>query len=149
MKGDLIDDAHLLARYCRPSTLNEDKSAPTAAAFARKVNHSTLSVNDVDFFVAPTLEEQLARTRDAMSNVLNLSADGRVASVRTANVRAVNANPPFRVLHDPVLYQGKPGNEAHCGIENVPSEVELAAGRVSELLELLAAMEGHWRVGDI
>ena len=146
MDGDPIDNDHRLLRYCKPTSVLNGK--PDASAFARKVQHHSLSVNNVDMCSEPELKQKVARSKELIEKGQSLKANGLLALIATSDVRLVSCDPSLEVLHEPVTEAGKE-NPNHCGILNSPSEVDLQTGKVSILQELASHVLESWKVKDV
>ena len=129
MRNEPLPDEHHVARYCKPSSVED--GLPSAEAFTLKQDEEYLSVNWLEYFNAPDLTAAVERVREAFRNksyqvrrnarfaVLNVEAAKRAVHKATESMPAIKHLP----TRDDPSHTGIFGGTA----ENFAIAVQLAA----------------------
>ena len=103
MRNEPFPDEHHVARYCKPSSVED--GLPSAEAFTLKQDEEYLSVNWLEYFNAPDLTAAVERVREAFRNksyqvrrnarfaVLNVEAAKRAVHKATESMPAIKHLP--------------------------------------------------------
>ena len=114
MSGTELPDADHVSRYCKPATVGQD-GLPIAAAFELRPGEDFLSVNWLEYFVAPNHEAAVGHVRNAFqAKGYRLKRNGRFAALNAGTVKAAvseTVDGPARIEHLPV-----DDDESHCGV---------------------------------
>lgn len=134
-----IPDNDHVARYCKPSAVDEH-GMPTAAAFQRRVEESHLSVNWLEHGGTRNLVEAVHRAQEGfLRRRYRLRPNGRFAilNVGLAKEAVLQAfGHSLKVEHMPL-----DDDPAHAGIHGYPREHELVVA--AELKALLTRQTVH------
>lgn len=115
-EGDPIPPEDHVARYCKPSTVQDGVIGSTAFEIQPGDDH--LSVNWLEHFVAGDFGERLERVRDAFAEKgYALRPNGRFAVL---NVEALIEKVKLRDVR--VLHWPDGGDQSHSGIFNYSSD---------------------------
>ena len=103
MRNEPLPDEHDVARYCKPSSVED--GLPSAEAFTLKQDKEYLSVNWLEYFNAPDLTAAVERIREAFRNksyqvrrnarfaVLNVEAAKHAVHKATGSMPAIKHLP--------------------------------------------------------
>ena len=132
MKGDKIPDQHHIARYCKPTDIEDEQILATA--FKLRETDNNLSVNWLEFLNCPSREKEIAELRSILTTKLTVGARAKIAVLNVGEVceKVLKESPDGRnleVLHDPEFTE-KYSDPSHSGIYNLRYDDEL----ISELL---------------
>lgn len=120
--GDPLPDEDRVARYCKPTDVDQASGMPNPQAFQRRENELHPSVNWLDWFGEPDPDQEIARLRDAYkSKSYRLGATGKLAVLAVATVRHAG-HVAFPRCELEVKYRPRPEDESHCEIEGYPDE---------------------------
>jgi len=133
MKGDAIPDSDHVARYCKPSTIEDGEIMATA--FQIRLGEESLSVNWLEYLECSNRSEEITMIRNAYSKKLKVTSNAKIAVLNIGNTRekVMSGSDDQRNLefkHDPSRQ-----DPSHSGIYNINHEDEL----ISELI--LSAIE--------
>lgn len=128
MKGDVVPDAHRIARFCRPKQVERDEIL--GAAFLPRVGEPYLSVNWVEFLDLGTEQAELQELRTLYGRKFQVGAGARIAILNAGHLRSwVRESSPDRrdleVLHEPL--DAPEQDLSHAGVFNVRHDDELIA----------------------
>ena len=134
MNGDKIPDPHHIARYCKPSDIEDEQIIATA--FKLRDLDNSLSVNWLEFLNCPNREKEIAELRNILSTKLTVRARAKIAVLNVGEVceKVLNESPDRRnlkVLHDPEFTE-KYSDPSHAGIYNLRYDDELLAELILE-----------------
>ena len=108
-----ISDAHHVARYCKPSMI--DEGMPLAGVFLPRPTERHLSINWLEFFgTAKARDDQIHDVRHALqAKGYRISPNGRLAVLNVGDVKrvAIELNTTLRVRRIP-----RPNDPSHAGI---------------------------------
>ena len=107
-----LPDGHHVARYCKPSQV--DDGTPSPDAFLPRRNEDSLSVNWLEFFGVLSRADAVERVREALRRkAFTIKRNGRLAvlNVGDAKTAALSAGRPVRVEHQPTS-----DDPSHAGI---------------------------------
>ena len=129
MRNEPLPDEHHVARYCKPSSVED--GLPSAEAFTLKRDEEYLSVNWLEYFNAPDISAAVERVREAFRNKryqVRRNAGFAVLNVETAKHAVHNATEATPAIkHLPAR-----NDPSHSGIfvgtaDNFAIAVQLAA----------------------
>lgn len=134
MKGDEIPAQHHIARYCKPTDIEDEQILATA--FKLRVNDNSLSVNWLELLGHSSREKEIAELRRIYSAKLSLGARAQIAILNVGEVcnKVLTESPDGRnleVLHDPEFTE-KYSDPSHSGIYNLRQDDELIAELILE-----------------
>lgn len=133
MIGELLPDADHVARYCKPSTV-DNTGVPTAAAFKPRSGEDYLSVNWLEYSGAPTTAVAVQHVRDAFHNKgYRLRSSGRFAvlNVGTARDHVSEAlGKQLRIDHQPL-----DDDPSHAGIHDYGADDLAVAVELKSLVD--------------
>lgn len=132
MKGDQIPDSNNIARYCKPTCVDEGEIQATA--FMLRSDEQSLSVNQIEFLECFTREEEIIEIRNILSKKLKIGASAKIAILNVGEMRSKILTESedkrnLEVLHDP---QENPPDPSHSGIYNLKADDELIAELILE-----------------
>jgi hypothetical protein len=132
--GPAIPDGHHVARYCKPSTFDEDLN-PTFAAFLLRVNETYLSVDWLESFSGA--EGHAARVAALRAEVAALghmkpAKTGKYAVLNVGATRALvrQRTPDQRLVRITQEADGFPA--FHAGIHDTANDEMLCAEAIAE-----------------
>ena len=139
MTGTQVPDNDHVARYCKPSAVDE-QGMPTAAAFQRRDEESHLSVNWLEHGGTRDLAEAMRLTRDSfIGRGYRLRPNGRFAILNVGSAKEVVLQALGHSLKiDHLPFDGDP---SHAGIHGYPRDDDLAVA--TELKALIARRDVH------
>ena len=131
-QGDQIPDANHVVRYCPPSFLNEERTAPTGLAFRIKTGQSYLSVSWLEHTNGTDMTSQVVAVRKALA--LEFARDAKLAVLNVGAMRDyVTQNSSdarcLRVAHEP-----EENNPHHAGIHNLEASDDIIADLIAEVV---------------
>ena len=126
-----------VARYCKPSTLDEDGN-PQGSSFKLRPDRDekSLSVYLLEFFGRNTEKENLSEVKKEMKKNLNLSKSGVFATLNIQDSKSYI----FELISEQISYREM--NLPHCGIFHENDD-----GVISDLLA--KCVQSHYSVSDI
>ncbi len=130
MKGDKIPDRHHIARYCKPTQIEDGQIQATA--FMLRVVDESLSVNWLEFLSRADREGEIAELRRIYSTKLSVGARAQITVLNVGEVynKVLTESPDSRsleILHDPL-----DNDPSHSGIYNLKNDDELIAELILE-----------------
>ena len=132
MPGVEIDDEDHIARYCKPTSIGSN-GLPLASAFEPKMNHNHLSVNWLEYFNRPDLDQAVDCVRQAFRDKeYGTSANGKFAVLRVGEVKTAISrlsSRPARVEHLP-----EGNDQSHSGVFGYTASDGLIAGQIAKLV---------------
>ncbi len=131
MKGDKIPDQNHIARYCKPTQVEDGQIK--ASAFMLRTGEESLSVNWLEFLKCSSRESEIAEIQNIYSTKLNIGARAKIAVLNVGEVRqkVLTESPDRRnleVLHNPE----NPDDPSHSGIYNLKQGDEMIAELILE-----------------
>jgi hypothetical protein len=133
MEADRIPGQNHIARYCKPTQVQDEQVAATA--FMLRKGEKCLSVNWLEFLNRPNRENELTELRRIYSaKPLQVGAKGKIAILNVGEVceKVRKESPDSRnldILHDP-----EPNDPSHSGIYNLREDDELIAELIREAI---------------
>lgn len=132
MKGDKIPDPHHIARYCKPTDIEDDQILATA--FKLREFDNSLSVNWLEFLNCPSREKEIAELRNILSTKLTVRSRAKIAVLNVGEVhnKVLTESPNnlnIEILHDPSGH-----DQSHAGIYNLRYDDELVAELILETI---------------
>ena len=130
MKGDKIPDQHHIARYCKPTQVEDGQIQATA--FMLRTGEESLSVNWLEFLNCSSRESEITEIRNLYSSKLSVGVRAKIAVLNVGEVRqkVLTESPDGRnleVIHDPLI-----DDPSHSGIYNLKQDGELIAELILE-----------------
>ena len=120
--GDVLADGDRVARYCKPTDVDQDSGMPNPQAFQRRESELHPSVNWLDWFGEPDPEQEIAKLRETYRNKsYRLGATGKLAVLAVATVRQAGHMALPRCELE-VTYRPLCEDESHCEIEGYPDD---------------------------
>lgn len=133
MKNKIIPDSNHVARYCKPTTVENDEILATA--FLMRPIDESLSVNWLEYFKLSTREKEISKIQDVYNIKLNVSPKSRIAVVNIGQARKKvffesddRRNLLFK--HDP-----SKGDPSHSGIFNLKPDDEMIAELILSVVD--------------
>lgn len=126
-----------VARYCKPSSLDEEGN-PSSSSFQRRPNSNEgyLSVYLLEFFKSRTEKENVGKAKRRMAKRLNLSKNGLCAILN------IEQSSEYIMNEIKQLIRYKPRGLPHCGIFHDYDDLVIS--------ELLAeCVQNQYRIEDI
>lgn len=132
MKDDPMPDQDHVARFCRPSQVDNEQIQ--ASAFMLRKNEETLSVNWLESLSCPNRESEVTEIQTIYSKTFTVGARARIAILNVGEVREKvltesQDNRDLKALHDPLE-----NDPSHSGIYNLKQDDELIAELILETL---------------
>ena len=132
MKGQTIPDSDHVARYCKPSAVENDEVQPTA--FMVRITDESLSVNWLEELKCLDRITEIRELQGLYAKKLQVRAAARIAVLNVGVIRAkVQRESPtrreLRVLHDP-----RPEDPSHSGIYDIPYDDEIVAELIAQVV---------------
>ena len=133
MKGQAIPDAEHVARYCKPTTIDEGEIQATA--FMLREGEAYLSVNWLEKLKSPGRISQIRDLQELYTKKLKVAATAQIAVLNVGTLRAkVKRESPdgrlLRVLHEPQ----EPDDLSHAGIYEVRHDDEIIAELIAQVV---------------
>lgn len=137
MKGDIVPDIDHVARYCKPSTLEDGQLLATA--FLPRPQEESLSVNWLEYLRCPDRRREVAEIQKIYNKkFLKVRPNARIVVLNVGETRLKvliesedKRNLEFQ--HDP-----EEMDPSHSGIYNIKSDEEM----IAELI-LSAVLDHH------
>lgn len=134
MKGDKIPETDHIARFCRPSHVNEGKIQATA--FWLRDEEESLSVNWLEFLNCSSRNSEIDELRKNYSKTLTVGASAMIAVLNVGEIRLIvreesQDNRNLEVLHDPI----KNGDQSHSEVCNLKPDDQLIAELILEVIQ--------------
>jgi hypothetical protein len=136
MKGQQIPDPDHVARYCKPSTIDEGEIQATA--FMTRENEEYLSVNWLEELKCSDRGSEIRQLQDLYTSKFSrVPAAARIAILNVGTVRSkVSGESPdqrlLRILHEPLT---EPPDSSHAGIYNIRADDEIIAELIKEVVQ--------------
>jgi hypothetical protein len=136
MKGQQIPDSDHIARFCKPSTV--DNGEIQATAFMVRQAEEYLSVNWLEELKCSTRASEIRELQDLYAKKFNrISPNARVAILNVAMVYSkVRDESPdqrlLKILHEPIT---TPPDPSHAGIYNIHPDDELIGELIREVIQ--------------
>lgn len=126
-----LPDAHHVARYCRPSMVDES-GLPMTSAFAMPSDEGHLLVNWLECY-DPRVEAAVNRVREALlEQGIPLRPNGRFALINVGTVKAAVKRSLRRSLHINRLSRG--GDPSGAAIVGHPDDGLMVAAEIKALV---------------
>lgn len=137
MKDTIIPDNNHVARYCKPTTVENNEILATA--FLMKPIDESLSVNWLEYLKLPTREKEISKIQDVYNKKLNVSSKSKIVVVNVGLARkkvSVESDDRRNLLfkHDP-----SKEDPSHSGIFNLKPDDEM----IAELILSVVDQEHH------
>ena len=138
MKGQAVPDSDHVARYCRPSTMQNGEISPTA--FMVRETEQYLSVNWLEQLKRSDRASQISGLQKLYLKKFNrVSASARIAILNVGTLRSKVADESpdrrlLRVVHEPE----EPDDPSHSGIYEIHHDDEIIAELIAQTV-----METH------
>lgn len=131
MKGQAIPDSDHVARYCRPTTIDEGEIQATA--FMLREGEEYLSVNWLEELNCSDRRSEIRALQDLYSRTLSVRTTARIAilSVGASRTKVAQESPDMRllrVLHKPII----PEDPSHAGIYDISPDDEIIAELIAQ-----------------
>lgn len=140
MKGDIIPDSDHVARYCKPSTIEDCQIQATA--FQLRPKDKSLSVNWLEFLKCSDRNEEIAAIQKVYNNKLKVRSNARVAVLNVGKTRSkvLFESVDQRSLefkHNPLDFPDDPlkTDPSHSGIYNIKHDDEMIAELILSVIE--------------
>jgi len=132
MPGVEIDDEHHISRYCKPTSIGTN-GLPLASAFEPKENHDHLSVNWLEYFKKPDLDQAIDCVRQAFRDKdYDTSANGKFAVLQVGEVKTAISKLSSRSLR--VERRPEGNDQSHSGVFGYTASDGLIAGQIAKLV---------------
>lgn len=130
MKGDRIPDQDHVARYCKPTTVQEGQIQATA--FMVRKDEESLSVNWLESLNCSGREQEIKELQRIIANKLNVKAGARIAvlNIGAISKKVLTESMDRRIIE--VLHEPSEGDPSHSGIYNLRVEDEEIAELILE-----------------
>lgn len=126
-----LPDAHHVARYCRPSAVDES-GRPMTCAFATGTGESQMPVNWLDCFDT-RIEAAVNRVRDTLLEQDSpLRPNGRFALLHVGTVKAAVKRSLGRALH--IVQVAREGDPSGAAIIGQPDDGLMVAAEIRALV---------------
>ena len=138
MKGNRIPDHDHIARYCRPTSIEDGQIQATA--FMIRANEESLSVNWMEFLGRSNRAEEIAEIRRIYSSKFSrVGVNAKIAILNVGYVRKKVLQESIDrrrldVRHDPIISDGI-NDPSHSGIYNLRQDDELIAELIVETIQ--------------
>lgn len=131
MKSDKIPEQDHIARYCKPTTVEDEQIQATA--FMLREGEESLSVNWLEFLNCTNRESEIEEIRSIYSRKLKrVGANAKIAVLNVGEVRekVIKESQDRRNLE--VLHNPENDDPSHSGIYNLKQDNELIAELILE-----------------
>lgn len=131
MKSDKIPEQDHIARYCKPTTVEDEQIQATA--FMLREGEESLSVNWLEFLNCTSRESEIEEIRSIYSRKLKrVGANAKIAVLNVGEVRekVIKESQDRRNLE--VLHNPENDDPSHSGIYNLKQDNELIAELILE-----------------
>ena len=133
MKSDKIPDQDHIARYCKPTTIEDGQIQATA--FMLREGEESLSVNWLEFLNCTGRESEIKEIRSIYSRKLKrVGANAKIAVLNVGEVREKVLKESHDRRNLEVFHNPEPENDdpSHSGIYNLKPDNELIAELILE-----------------
>jgi len=133
MKGQAVPDSDHVARYCKPTTIDEDEIQATA--FMLREGEEYLCVNWLEESKSPSRASQIRDLQELYTKKLKVGSTARIAILNVGTLRTkVERESPdsrlLRVLHEPE----EPDDLSHAGIYEIRYDDEIIAELIAQVV---------------
>ena len=133
MNGELVPDADHVARYCKPSTI-DDAGLPMATAFKPRKDEQYLSVNWLEYFGTRVTSIAVQHVRDVFRDKsYQLRSAGRIAVINVGECREVVHEAVGKRLR--IDRQPLEDDQSHAGIHGYTADDLEVAVEIKFLVE--------------
>jgi len=133
MKGQPVPDSDHVARYCKPTTIDEGEIQATA--FMLREGEAYLSVNWLEELKSSGRAGQIRDLQELYTKKLKVAATAQIAVLNVGTLRAkIERESPdrrlLRVLHEPE----EPVDLSHAGIYEIRHDDEIIAELIVQVV---------------
>jgi len=133
MKGQPVPDSDHVARYCKPTTIDEGEIQATA--FMLREGEAYLSVNWLEELKSSGRAGQIRDLQELYTKKLKVAATAQIAVLNVGTLRAkIERESPdrrlLRVLHEPE----EPDDLSHAGIYEIRYDDEIIAELIVQVV---------------
>ena len=132
----MIPDNDHVARYCKPSSVEDGVISATAFMLREEIREQYLSVNWLEYLDVADRATEIRTLQTLYSNMLTVRANARIAVLNVGNTRTqVERDSPdtrvIRILHEPI----EPNDMSHSGIYDLRYDDELIAELIASSIQ--------------
>ena len=133
MKGQPVPDSDHVARYCKPTTIDEGEIQATA--FMLREGEGYLSVNWLEELKSSGRASQIRDLQELYTKKLKVAATAQIAVLNVGTLRTkIERESPdrrlLRVLHEPE----EPDDLSHAGIYEIRYDDEIIAELIVQVV---------------
>jgi hypothetical protein len=136
--GDALPDGDEVARYCKPSALDQDSKFPTFLAFMRRENEDGISVNRLQYFRGLDRTGAISYIRPEVERHYEIKPTGRFLALNVLEAKSAAQGIGFDIG---IIYTPRESSPSHSSIVDLPEDYVAEVRVATAILRLISQVD--------